>query len=104
MQEPGHAVDFVDIGCGFGGLLMSLSTAFPTKLMLGMEIRTKVCEYVHQKILALRSTAAAAAAGDLPKTAYQNISVCRANTMRYMVNFFRKARARARASGRVPLM
>ena len=36
---------------------MSLSTVFPDKFMLGMEIRTKVCEYVHQKILALRSRA-----------------------------------------------
>ena len=66
---------------------MSLATTFPDKLMIGMEIRTKVCEYVHQKILALRSTAA----GTDNPDAYQNISVCRANTMRYAVNFFGKA-------------
>ena len=51
-----------------------------------MEIRTKVCEYVRQKILSLRSTA--------PNTdnplGFQNVSVCRANTMRYAINFFGK--------------
>jgi tRNA (guanine-N7-)-methyltransferase len=33
---------FADIGCGYGGLLVRLSTLFPDKLMVGMEIRVKV--------------------------------------------------------------
>ena len=36
-------VEFADIGCGFGGLLIRLATVYPDKLMLGMEIRDKVC-------------------------------------------------------------
>ena len=39
-------VEFADVGCGYGGLLVSLSPLFPTTLMLGMEIRQKVEEYV----------------------------------------------------------
>ena len=39
-------VTFADIGCGYGGLLVSLSTMFPENLVLGMEIRVKVSDYV----------------------------------------------------------
>ena len=46
--------DFVDMGCGFGGLTVALATAFPDRLTLGMEIRAKVVEYVHLRILSLR--------------------------------------------------
>ena len=31
------------MGCGFGGLLIQLSTRYPDNLILGMEIRDKVC-------------------------------------------------------------
>ena len=59
----------MDIGCGFGGLLMSLATAFPEKMMLGMEIRTKVCEYVHQKV----SAATAVVASCVVPAAFGNV-------------------------------
>ena len=36
-------VRFADVGCGFGGLLVRLSPMYPDKLMVGMEIRDKVC-------------------------------------------------------------
>ncbi len=36
-------VRFADVGCGFGGLLVRLSPLYPDKLMVGMEIRDKVC-------------------------------------------------------------
>ena len=39
-------VTFADVGCGYGGLLVSLSTMFPENLALGMEIRVKVSDYV----------------------------------------------------------
>ena len=39
-------VEFADIGCGFGGLLMRLAPLYPDTLMLGMEIRTQVTQYV----------------------------------------------------------
>lgn len=35
-------IQFADIGCGFGGLLVSLSQLFPDTLMIGMELRDKV--------------------------------------------------------------
>jgi tRNA (guanine-N7-)-methyltransferase len=50
--------------------------------MLGMEIRTKVSDYVHQRIEALRIQSP----GD-----YQNIAVLRANSMKFLPNFFHKA-------------
>ncbi|KAJ8931114.1 hypothetical protein NQ314_016015, partial [Rhamnusium bicolor] len=35
-------VQFADIGCGYGGLLITLSPMFPNNLILGMEIRVKL--------------------------------------------------------------
>jgi tRNA (guanine-N7-)-methyltransferase len=52
------SVDFVDIGCGFGGLTVALSRLYPDKLVLGMEIRSKVCEFVRLRIEQLRRRAA----------------------------------------------
>ncbi|KNE92689.1 hypothetical protein, variant 1 [Puccinia striiformis f. sp. tritici PST-78] len=48
-------VEFADVGCGFGGLLIAMAPLFPGKLMLGLEIRPHVCQYVEDKILALRA-------------------------------------------------
>ena len=36
----------VDIGCGYGGLMFELSKEFPEDLIIGMEIRDKVTNYV----------------------------------------------------------
>ncbi|KAJ6373366.1 hypothetical protein OIU76_027662 [Salix suchowensis] len=74
-------VQFADIGCGFGGLLISLSTFFPETLMIGMELRDKVAEYVKERILALRAT---------NPGQYQNVSVVRTNSMKYIPNYFEK--------------
>ncbi|KAI7985986.1 tRNA (guanine-N(7)-)-methyltransferase [Camellia lanceoleosa] len=49
-------IQFVDIGCGFGGLLITLSTLLPDTLMIGMELRDEVTEYVKEQVLALRVT------------------------------------------------
>ncbi|GAU88615.1 hypothetical protein RvY_01284-1 [Ramazzottius varieornatus] len=78
---PGQ-VEFADVGCGYGGLLMNLSTMFPDKLMLGMEIRLKVSDYVKQKTEALRVQ---------HPGQYQNIAIVRTNAMKYFVNYFQKA-------------
>lgn len=43
-EKGSREVEFADIGCGYGGLLIQLSPMFPESLMLGMEIRVKVCE------------------------------------------------------------
>ncbi|KAJ6995359.1 hypothetical protein D5086_014120 [Populus alba] len=74
-------VQFADVGCGFGGLLISLSTLFPETLMIGMELRDKVTEYVKERILALRTT---------NPGQYQNVSVVRTNSMKYIPNYFEK--------------
>jgi tRNA (guanine-N7-)-methyltransferase len=44
----------VDIGCGYGGLLFELSREFRDELVLGMEIRDKVTNYVVQKVNSMR--------------------------------------------------
>ncbi|KAG2278463.1 hypothetical protein Bca4012_041214 [Brassica carinata] len=75
--------EFADIGCGFGGLLISLATLFPETLMIGMELRDKVTEYVKELILALRKTSSGG--GE-----YENISVVRTNSMKYVPNYFEK--------------
>ena len=35
-DHPGGMVEFADIGCGYGGLLVQLSPMFPNTLMIGM--------------------------------------------------------------------
>ncbi|KAE8152135.1 hypothetical protein BDV25DRAFT_138183 [Aspergillus avenaceus] len=107
-------VEVVDIGCGFGGLLVGLAPVLPETLMVGMEIRTQVTEYLTTRIQALRTqqrklkdsespapvpdaadaSADADADGDSETPAgviaggYQNISALRANTMKFFPNFF----------------
>ncbi|KAF2153076.1 putative methyltransferase [Myriangium duriaei CBS 260.36] len=105
-------VEIADIGCGFGGLLFALAPHMPETLLLGMEIRTSVTEYVAEKIRAMRNRSAlpeppkdvaseaATSEAEAPPPAnvpgsYQNISVIRANTMKFLPNFFRKAQLRA---------
>ncbi|XP_032513580.2 tRNA (guanine-N(7)-)-methyltransferase [Danaus plexippus] len=74
-------VEFLDVGCGYGGLLVTLSPMFPENLMLGLEIRVKVSDYVNDRILAFRK--------QFPDQ-YQNIAVLRTNAMKYLPNFFHK--------------
>ncbi|EIW84142.1 putative methyltransferase [Coniophora puteana RWD-64-598 SS2] len=81
-SSSGKTPEFADIGCGFGGLLISLATLYPETLMLGMEIRVQVTQYVEDRIAALRATSSGAN--------YQNVSVVRANAMKFLPNFFPK--------------
>lgn len=74
-------VEFVDVGCGYGGLLVTLSPMFPDTLMVGMEIRVKVSDYVMDKITALRAQ---------NPGQYQNIACIRTNAMKYLPNYFQK--------------
>ncbi|PFH32414.1 tRNA -methyltransferase family protein [Besnoitia besnoiti] len=79
----GRRVEFLDVGCGFGGLLVSLAPKFPETLIMGMEIREKVTNYVGERIVALRKEHAAAGL-------YGNVSIIRTNVMKFLVNYFRK--------------
>ena len=41
-ERGNRQVEVLDIGCGYGGLLIQLSKHFPNSLLLGLEIRVKV--------------------------------------------------------------
>ncbi|XP_026570563.1 tRNA (guanine-N(7)-)-methyltransferase isoform X2 [Pseudonaja textilis] len=79
--KPRYQVEFADIGCGYGGLLVALSPLFPNTLMLGLELRVKVSDYVCDRIQALRAS---------HPGQFQNISCVRSNAMKHLPNFFRK--------------
>ncbi len=75
-------VEVLDVGCGYGGLLVALAPLFSGSLILGVEIRVKVSDYVQDRIVALQH--------NHPGT-YDNIAVVRSNAMKYLPNFFQKA-------------
>ena len=74
-------VEFVDVGCGYGGLLVALSPLFPNTRILGLEIRVKVFDYVQDRIKALRSQ---------NPGSFNNIAILRTNAMKYLPNYFAK--------------
>lgn len=74
--------EFADIGCGYGGFLLSLGETFPDKISIGMEIRVKVSDYVKDRIESLRH---------IHPGKYENIACVRTNSMKYLVNYFHKA-------------
>ncbi|KAI9932920.1 tRNA (guanine-N(7)-)-methyltransferase (tRNA(m7G46)-methyltransferase) [Aspergillus wentii] len=111
-------VEVVDIGCGYGGLLVGLAPLLPDTLMVGMEIRVQVLDYLQQRIQALRNQqkrlktsqpdetpnpevqpapASPTAPSDAPNDngpvtpvagRFENISAIRSNTMKFLPNFF----------------
>ena len=72
---------FVDVGCGFGGLLVKIAPAFPRHFAIGLEIRDKVSQYVKERCKALCQH---------HKGVYDKISCIRTNSMKFLPNFFRK--------------
>ncbi|KAJ1373090.1 N6-adenosine-methyltransferase non-catalytic subunit MTB [Parelaphostrongylus tenuis] len=76
-------VEFADIGCGYGGLLMKLSPLFPETLMIGLEIRVKVSDFVCEKIKALRQRSA-------DTNGFRNIACLRSNAMKHLPHYFHK--------------
>ena len=77
----GNVPTVLDIGCGFGGLTLALATVLPEETILGMEIRAKVTEYVRLRIVASRK--------EHPGQ-YQNCSVMRTNSMKFLPHYFGK--------------
>ena len=72
----------MDIGCGYGGLMFELTKEFPQNLILGMEIRDVVANFVVSKINSLRIN-----------SGYKdclNVGVVKTNTMKTIHNYFRK--------------
>ncbi len=86
-KQPTKSVEIADIGCGFGGLLVALSPLLPSTLMIGMELRTQVTDYVIDRVRALRSQHPASSSSGVPGQ-YQNISALRSNAMKFLPNFF----------------
>lgn len=60
---------------------VALSSLFPNTLMLGLEIRVKVSDYVQDRIRSLRAS---------HPGQYQNIACIRSNAMKHLPNFFHK--------------
>lgn len=80
-EDSSQRVEFADIGCGYGGFLVTLGEMFPDRLAIGMEIRVKVSDYVMDRIKALRSQ---------HPGKYNNIACIRTNAMKYLPNYFVK--------------
>eukprot|EP00887_Chlorella_sp_A99_P007960 scaffold12.g7960.t1 len=78
---PPPRVAFADVGCGFGGLTVRLAEAYPDKVVLGMELRDKVSEYVRERIRALRQQ---------HPGRYANAGVVRTNAMKFLPHYFHK--------------
>ena len=83
--DPGKAVRFLDVGCGYGGLLVELSELYPDTLVLGVEIRVKVSDYVQDRLKALRQNCPGR---------YGNAAILRTNAMKYLPNYFEKGQLR----------
>ena len=83
--EQGKAVRFLDVGCGYGGLLVRLSELYPDTLVLGVEIRVKVSDYVQDRLMALRQK---------HPGSYGNAAVLRTNAMKYLPNYLEKGQLR----------
>lgn len=91
----GRHVEWLDVGCGFGGLLMALAARHPSTPMLGMEIRERVTEFCAARLAEARVKAAtppaAAAATAAPPAAYTNVGYVRTNAMKYLPNYIPRA-------------
>ncbi|NWS48011.1 TRMB methyltransferase, partial [Probosciger aterrimus] len=79
--QPPPRVETLDVGCGYGGLLVALSGLFPQELALGLELRPRVAAFTAQRIRALR----AAAPGSC-----RNVACVRGNAMKHLPHFFPK--------------
>ncbi|EZG66720.1 tRNA (guanine-N(7)-)-methyltransferase [Gregarina niphandrodes] len=83
-------VDFIDIGCGFGGMCYELARQYPDKIILGMEIRDKVATFVSKKIHAYRQQQVGQNSVDGQYSTYENCAVLRTNAMKFLSNYLRK--------------
>mmetsp|Transcript_4545 Transcript_4545/g.7798 ORF Transcript_4545/g.7798 Transcript_4545/m.7798 type:complete len:282 (-) Transcript_4545:336-1181(-) len=103
-------VSFVDVGCGFGNLLLCLSQLWPNKLGVGMEIRQKAVDVVQSRLDKLRTEykqkqdalkteehkdsasnhAEQHKEGKQGGHHYQNVSVIHTNVMKFITHYFEK--------------
>lgn len=102
----GAEVKYLDVGCAYGGLLMTLAPQFKrihgdsanARLLMGIEIREKVVQYTQGRIEKLRRGEEdehmpiekhRAAAKEDPEC-YERVWVIRSNAMKTLPNYFRK--------------
>lgn len=87
-----NVIRWVDLGCGFGSLVLELARVERHSLILGMELRHKPALYVQKRVIAHRKTARAA----LPPAERggpvegDNAWAVEANSMKSMPNYFAK--------------
>lgn len=72
----------LDIGCGYGGLMFAMNKSFPDNLLLGLEIRDKVSNFVGEKINSLRNNS--------QLTECTNTAILRTNAMKSLHCYFAK--------------
>ena len=83
-EQKDHSLvpTIIDIGCGYGGLMFELSKEYRDKLILGMEIRDVVANFVVDKATTKKINSG--------HKNYLNIGVVKTNTMKTLHNYFRK--------------
>eukprot|EP01080_Neovahlkampfia_damariscottae_P007103 gene7103-11266_t len=79
--EKNDEIKVLDVGCAYGGYLVTVSPLLETKLCLGIEIRRKVAQYSQDRIKYLREESPGK---------YQNIWVEQSNAMKYLPHYFKK--------------
>lgn len=90
-SAPGKRIEYVDIGCGFGDLVLAIAKADPQTLVLGMEIRNKPCLYVQKRIIAERRRKEPA--GGVASSCH-NAWAVRTNSMKFLPNFCARGQLR----------
>ncbi|KAJ1639820.1 putative methyltransferase-domain-containing protein [Pavlovales sp. CCMP2436] len=90
--RPGDAIRWVDLGCGFGSLLLELANFERRTLILGTELRHKPVQYDQKRLVAHRkeSKAALPPAERTGTVAGDNVWAIEANSMKSMPNYFAK--------------
>jgi tRNA (guanine-N7-)-methyltransferase len=82
-QNPSRKVAWVDVGCGFGGLVASLAEHYPSEIVLGMEIRDKVSAAAQERIVEQQQQ-------QQQQMLLGNAAVIRANCMRCLPQYLYK--------------
>jgi tRNA (guanine-N7-)-methyltransferase len=94
LDQTGQAlhVHWCDLGCGYGGLLASLSAAFPDKKMVGLEIRERVAQFCKERIAELRAEHECVNGNSSSESGqpYTNVGFVRTNAMKFLPNYFAK--------------
>mmetsp|Transcript_786 Transcript_786/g.1012 ORF Transcript_786/g.1012 Transcript_786/m.1012 type:complete len:232 (+) Transcript_786:2-697(+) len=68
-----------DVGCGFGGLILALSSILPEDLVVGLEIRPQAVAIVEERLRKAREDGKAS-----------NVCVLRCNVMKHFAHYFSK--------------